>query len=180
MGHAEKGSVCFMQEDNKQENYALAFCFQVVLFLPSPMLTTLYLICTFFFLCFLDCPFMTSYNVSTLHHPNPTLCLSSSCPFVVGCGLPQIVSPTACDQVVVQQCSIWIMMCWISPNLVMDVLLPLGEASMDGWNFIRFHSALEYNSWKILCVCVCVCVCSTKHYSLIWLVLIYFPAFTFW
>lgn len=103
---------------------------------------------------YLNFPSSWPLNVSMLLSPNPTLCLLPSIPFVVSCGLPQIVSPTACGQVVVRQCSIWIMMCWISPNLVMDVLLPLGGASMDGWNFIRFHGALEYNSWKVLsCVC---------------------------
>lgn len=55
-----------------------------------------------------------------------------------------------CDQVVVQQLSIWIMIHWTSFNLVMEVLLPLAGASMDRWNFIRFYGALVCNSKKVL------------------------------
>lgn len=120
--------------------------------------------------CFLDSLPVTLPNESSLPIFNPTLCSSSSSPLVVCCGLLQIVSPPAHDQVVVQRCSIWIMMCWITPNLVMDVLLPLWGASMDGWNFIRFHSALPYNLLKLLslfaCVASCVCVVDLISFNL--------------
>lgn len=45
-------------------------------------------------------------------------------------------------QPVVRRRCPWIMMCWITTNLVMDVLMPLGGASVDGWSFIRFHRAV--------------------------------------
>lgn len=108
---------------------------------------------------------LTLPKASILHNPNSTLLLSPPSFY-----LPQIVSPPACDQVVVQQCCVWIMMCWISPNLVMDVLLPFGRASMDGWTFIRFYSASVYNSWRAI-LCVGGVNGRTKLHNFIWVIL---------
>lgn len=52
------------------------------------------------------------------------------------------------------------MMCWITTNLVMDVLMPLGGASVDGWSFIRFHMAMP--SLNDLLQRACVWFLNTK------------------
>lgn len=106
----------------------LSYRFPCFIF-TSPMSTTLHHICTF--------PACDLTTVSINAASTPALCLWTCSTFVICCDL----SPTAYDQVVVQPCSLWFMTCWISPNLVMDVILTLRGASIG--NFIRFHDTLR-------------------------------------